>query len=485
MTTSKNVVQRDFAKALASAIGTERVREEDFVLESYTQDSSHVLFPSKRPAVVVMPSNTEDVQKIVKLANEFFIPITPCGGRTSTWGALQCEDRILIDTSNMNKILEIDEQNMTVTGQCGVPVRYLDQELRKKGYCLPTHPLHSGANTLGSEIAKDTGGTYGGLFGHAARRVVGLEVVLGNGEILQTGACRVVKGLPKYIRSGLPDLTGVFVASEGALGVITEVSIEIIRAPVAHVYMDYIFPRTDEGVINLVKALHEIKIKGIGYTVYFVDDCMASYMTRGLVGGSPDEWGEFKFNNHWAMASVYSLFSRTECEEREKEARTIFEKYGGQSAGSMMMTLADAPEYKWDEFPKMAFGLRQPWMYIWADLPWFSVLEAYKRCQDVISKFDWPKQRAGFITSFSYESCQPMEFIFMHPGDQEEIEKAREISKELMKNFLDVGGIPYRVGSMWRPYFLEMLDSQYFKYMQSIKRLFDPNNIMNPGVSIF
>ena len=474
-------------EALSGAIGEENVRGEDFILESYTQDNTGLLFPSERPAAVVMPSSTEQVQEVVKIANQFKIPVTPCGARTSTWGAIQCKQGIVIDMCNMNKILKIDEENMTFTAQAGVPVQVMDKELRKQGYAYPTHPLLPAPVTIGSDIAKDTAGTYGAMFGHVGKKLVGLKVVLGNGEILQAGSSNVMQGVPRYLNSGMPDMTGLFIASEGALGVITEVSMQMIENPEFRVFMDYTFPPTPEGLENVIKAFREIKAKRLAYSIYHGDPCMVSWFFRQILEQDPDSWGTYPLEEqyHYSIITVTSNLSAKDCRIHEEEARNIMEKYGAEREADFFCRLIDSCAYKWNEFYRMSFGHRLPWLYIWADAPWFSTPEIYKRWLQVLDENDWPLQRSAYDTSFSLESCQPTGYIFFDASNAEEVQKAREVGKEFMRHMADVGVIPYRTGSIWRPYILDKLDPQYLKYIRAIKNLFDPNNIMNPGVSVF
>ena len=126
--------------------------------------------------------------------------------------------------SNMNRVIDVDTKNLTFTVEAGAGVHHMNKELKKIGFCYPTHPLNFAPISFGSEVSKNTMGEVGGMYGHVAKRLIALEVVLGNGDVLITGSSRVIKNAPLFLQSGMPDLTQLFVAAEGAYGVITEVT---------------------------------------------------------------------------------------------------------------------------------------------------------------------------------------------------------------------------------------------------------------------
>jgi glycolate oxidase len=248
-------------KELERTLGKEKVLTEDFILSSYTYDGTLFFYPFSRPALVVLPYSTEEVQKIIRIANEYKIPVVVSGGRTSSYGSLDTNGGIAIDMTNMREIIEIDEDNLTFTVQGGAYVHHLQKVLNKRGFCYFSHPDNNAPMIFASEVSKNTGGAARSMYGYAAHRVVGLEAVLGNGDILVTGSSRVIKNTPNFLQSGIPDLTHLFVAAEGALGVITEVTMKMFMLPVAEGGMDIKFEGTMDGFKRLIEWAHELLCK--------------------------------------------------------------------------------------------------------------------------------------------------------------------------------------------------------------------------------
>jgi FAD/FMN-containing dehydrogenase len=400
---------------------------------------------------------------------------------------------IVIDLCNMNKITEIDERNMSFTAQAGVSLDVVDMELRKGGFCYPVHPVHDGPKPLGSEVAKCTAGTCRAMFGHVSKRLIGLEVVLGNGDILETGSSRVNKNTPNFIQSGIPDLTQLFVASEGAFGVITEVTMHIYKFPVAREYMDFKFEATIDGLKKLVDALHEIRIRKLACSVYHFDIYTVWLGLRALARAFPDKSSSEGINEeylkkrygHLASITVESLFSQEECDLRKKAVMEICEKHGGEFNGDMFAKLLDDTDKAEENLSRALFVDRMPATYSWADTSWEDVPELYEKWIELLDRLNFPKKNTWFGIAFGEESCQPMPISYADPTNEKEVKVFRELNEKLPEMWAEIGAVPYRIGRIWRPYILDKLNPVYLEYIRDIKRKFDPNNIMNPGVSVF
>lgn len=212
---------------LQALLGADHVLLDAADREFYSSD----IYRSNQTALcVVRPASTADVAQIVLIAREHELPIVPRGGGASySDGYVPAEpNSILIDTSRMNRIVEINERDMYVVAQAGVTWAALAEALAAKGLRTPFFGPFSGiAATLGGALSQGavTWGT--GVFGISGENVLGVEVVLGNGEVVRTGSWGSANGVP-FLRLHGPDLTGIFMSDSGALGIKTTIALRLM-----------------------------------------------------------------------------------------------------------------------------------------------------------------------------------------------------------------------------------------------------------------
>jgi FAD/FMN-containing dehydrogenase len=178
----------------------------------------------QQPLAVVQPGSTEEVVRLVKLARQYCVPLVPYGGGSGLMGgALSVRPGIVVDMKRMSRVLELDTQAMTVCVQSGIRLRSLGEKLAEHGLLLGHDPWSISIATVGGAIGTNGLGYLGGRYGSMGEQVVGLEVVLGTGEIIRTPPLRK--------RSTGPDLTRLFIGAEGTLGIVTEATLRIFPQP--------------------------------------------------------------------------------------------------------------------------------------------------------------------------------------------------------------------------------------------------------------
>jgi FAD/FMN-containing dehydrogenase len=228
MECQKMVDGTKITRLLSEVVGPERITDRDFDLIPYSRDLSPA--KQKLPTHVVLPERKEEIQAILKIANEQNVPIYVRGGGTSHWDAyLAQEPGIMLDMGRMNKIVEINERDLVVTVQPSCTWAKLDKELRKHGLTYLCSEAGGPAMTVGGSIMKAGSGPHStAKFGfHGNQDVVTLEMVLPNGDIIQTGSA-AWPSAGKFERQCLgPDLAGMFIGAEGILGICTELSVRI------------------------------------------------------------------------------------------------------------------------------------------------------------------------------------------------------------------------------------------------------------------
>jgi FAD/FMN-containing dehydrogenase len=213
---------------LQKAMDQTRVTDRNFDMIPYSRDLSPA--EQKMPTHVVMPETKEEIQAILKIANDNDIPVYIRGGGTSHWDAyLPQEPGILLDMGLMNKILDINERDLVVTVQPNCTWAKLDHELRKHGLTYLCSEAGGPAMTIGGSVMKAGGGPHStAKFGfHGNQDIITLEMVLPNGDIVETGSA-AWPSAGKFKRQCLgPDLAGMFIGAEGILGVCTELTVRI------------------------------------------------------------------------------------------------------------------------------------------------------------------------------------------------------------------------------------------------------------------
>ncbi len=210
----------EILQKLTNILGESYIFTDQETRNHYGHDETEdYVFP---PSVVVKPANTQEISAILKIANEYKIPTTPIGARTGlSGGALSIYEGIGLSLERLNKIIEIDEQNLQVIVEPAVITQILRDTVSEKGLFYPPDPSSQGSCWIGGNVAENAGGARAVKYGVTKDYVLNLEVVLPNGEIIWTGA-NTLKNSTGY------NLTQLMVGSEGTLGVITKIVLKLI-----------------------------------------------------------------------------------------------------------------------------------------------------------------------------------------------------------------------------------------------------------------
>jgi alkyldihydroxyacetonephosphate synthase len=231
--------------------------------------------PLGRPDVVVKPQSDGEVAAVVRLANHHQVPVVPWGGGSGTQGAsIPTHGGIVLDLTGMDRILEIDEQSMTVTAEAGVNGKRLETELNQRGLMLPHYPASAEFATVGGYVAARGSGVLSTRYGKIEDLVVSLRVVTPTGEIVDT--------LPVPRHAVGPDIAPLFIGSEGSLGVITRARLQIAPLPAARHFEVVSFPTVEDGVEAVRKSLQS----GLRPSVVRLYDEVATRITLSPVVGS-------------------------------------------------------------------------------------------------------------------------------------------------------------------------------------------------------
>ena len=238
----------ELAPALVDVLGADAVHSDDAQLDAYTADTYWPAIaarangtPLGRPDVVAIPRTEEAVAVALRIATAHGVPVVAWGGGSGTQGgAVPIHGGLVIDLRGLDQIVEIDERSLTVTAQAGVNGRELERVLNARGLMLPHYPASSEWATVGGYIAARGSGVLSTRYGKIEDLVLSLRVALPGGELIDTVS------VPRHAVG--PDLTQLFVGSEGTLGIITRATLEIVPLPSERRFATLAFGSVDAGV---------------------------------------------------------------------------------------------------------------------------------------------------------------------------------------------------------------------------------------------
>lgn len=479
-------------KALCSIVGSSNVSDCDAVAITYGFDASPT--PPSQPSLVVLPREVIQIKHILELANRYRLPVTTLSGGVNVAGnAIPTQGGIVLDLKWMNKILEVNSDSAYVVIEPGVTFDELSAELSRKGFrCqLPTSP--GGTSPLAQQLLNPSGS----LVNRHQDSIIGLEVVLPNGEIIRTGSASFSSS-GFFLRYGpYPDLTGLFCCSYGTLGVVTKASIRIypvnedIRLPIA----------AFEAFSSSVSFVKEVCRRNIAeHAIIWNRPLYKAYEIKSSDGkklevpaclyedprkSDPD----LPYN----VVTIHMSGFKEDMETHEKVIEKIALGCKGKLLGKKEREVLLLPAIKsWEKFyiqyriptmdqvKKYGLGRYVPWIVIGEPK---DIIEIEKESIESMNElglrpicyysmpFDYG--RAIFFRIFSY----------IDPGRKETLSKVRELYMNMFDSAMRKYGVnPYR--HRWGQSKLYQTGG-YQLLLRSIKKLVDPNNIMNPGIGIF
>ncbi|MCL5981490.1 MAG: FAD-binding oxidoreductase, partial [Firmicutes bacterium] len=257
-----NAVTPETVARLQAIVGAKNVIFGDTErLENYSHDEVAEKDYAHFPEVVVKPGSTAEVSQIMQLAGKENIPVTPRGAGTGlSGGAVPVHGGILLSVENMNRILEIDLDNLMVVVEPGVVTNDINEELKKHGLFFAGYPMSLQSCFVGGNVAENAGGGKAIKYGVTGRYITGLEVVLPGGEVVQFGG-KCVKDVTGY------NMVQLMVGSEGTLGIFTKIIIKLLPLPTAKIDLLALFPDVEKaiGAVPLIMTKARIVPTGIEF----------------------------------------------------------------------------------------------------------------------------------------------------------------------------------------------------------------------------
>ena len=456
------MIEAKHIDALKSIVGNENVYSDKAHLIAYSYDATRTRY---EPDAVVFPKNEEDVSKILKYCNENKIIITPRGaGSGFTGGALPANGGIILALEKyMNKILEIDMQNLVAVVQPGVINKDLQKAAEEVGLFYPPDPASEEYSTIGGNVNENAGGMRAAKYGITKDYVMALRAVLPNGDIIRAGK-RTIKDVAGY------NTAGILIASEGTLAVTTEITLKLIPKPrFTKAYMG-IFPSVENAMNAVFKSLS----KGANpVAMEFLDSLVVKALKEKLGVDLPEDAGALLIGD---------VDGNVE-EEVAFQLDTLKQSFQENGASSFVV----ANDGK--ERDKLWYARRNASQSI--------TIYGSKKLNEDISV---PRSKLPLALKEIYAIGEKYGFkvpCFGHSGDgnihvnvmvdgsnPKELEDGHKAIEEIFELVVDMGGTlsgEHGIGLSKAPFMKIAFESQELDLFRSIKKAFDPNGILNPG----
>ncbi len=445
---------------LRSIVGEANFSDQLIDLVSYSSDASEHIH---RPAAALWPDSTEQVRDIVRLANEWGFPVTARGAGTGLAGlSVPARGGAVLDLSRMDQILDISIGDRVAVVQPGVVYASLEKALAPHGYVFPPDPASGKACTLGGNVGTNAGGVKGAKYGTTRDYVLGLTVVLGDGRIMKTGN-RAMKSVSGF------DLTRLFVGSEGVLGVVTAIILKISPKPRATATTLAIFDDLEDagravsgvmasGVIpSVLEILGRETLKAINQNTDLnlpEVDAMLLAETDGYTQGEAD----FQMER---VVEQFKAHNAREVNRAESAAQAAELWTARKSCYAVLARLR--PNFTLEDIT----------------VPMSQVAPMLRGVQEIAARHEVQ------IATFGHAgdgNLHPQ--ILYDAADPAEHQRVEAAVRDLFSLAVELGGTltgEHGIGLSKAPFMALEHDPVAMDLMRSIKRVCDPNNILNPG----
>ena len=450
---------------IKSIVGAEYVFTDEESFEKYGRDETEKLHYS--PAVVVKPRTPQEIAALMQLANKHLIPVTPRGAGTGlTGGALPHLGGLVIAMERFNSIIDIDERNLQVTTEPGVITEVLQNAVKEKGLFYPPDPASKGSCFIGGNISENSGGPKAVKYGVVKDYVLNLEIVLPTGEIIWTGS-NVLKNATGY------NLTQLIVGSEGTLGIVTKIVLRLIPHPKFDLLMLAPFDsleKASEAVSAIFRAgitpsamelmeIESIKLasKLCESTAITITDNLAAHLIIEVDGNDKD----VLMKDMEAIADVLTNFEVGELyfadDAQQKTELWKIRRKANEASVAAGYTIEEDTVVPRAELPKLIKGVKA-----------LAAENGFK------------------VVSYGHAGDGNLHVRINHPLYKKsyENEVIQDILFKIFELVKSLGGTisgEHGIGLIQKSFMPVMFDPITMELMKGIKKVFDPNHILNAG----
>ncbi len=445
----------------AAIVGKNNLLTSQEDLITYSYDGTPML--KQVPEAVIIPENTDQVSPIMVVCSRHGIPVVPRGSGTGlSGGSVPVEGSVVLLLNRLNKILEVDSENMTLWAETGVITADIHKTAESIGLFYPPDPGSMAISTIGGNVAENSGGLRGLKYGVTKNYVLGLEVVLPNGEVIHTGN-KCAKDVAGF------NIKDVFVGSEGTLGIVTKVLLKLIPKPEEKkTILAYFKSMEDAGeTVSAIIAAHIIPT-----TLEFLDHvtikCVENYSHIGL----PMD-----------MAAVLLIEVDGHASVVESEANQITEICKTHRAVEFHLAKDNDEALSFaaarrNAFPALA-RMKPTTILEDATVPRSAIAPMIRKIHEVSEKY---KVEIGTFGHAGDGNLHPT--CLTDERNTDEIKRAEEAFAEIFAHAIKLGGTitgEHGVGLSKKEFLPHQVEDSGITFMQNMKKVLDPQGILNPG----
>ncbi len=448
-------------KHFESIVGKENIYDDKAHLIAYSYDATREHF---EPDAVIFPRNEEDISNILKYCNEHRIIIVPRGaGSGFTGGAIPSEGGIVLAFErHMNKILEIDMQNMVAVVQPGVINMDLQKAVEEVGLFYPPDPASQDYSTIGGNVNENAGGMRAAKYGITKDYVMAIRAVLPNGDIIKAGK-RTIKDVAGY------NISGILIASEGTLAVTTEITLKLLSKPKMTKTAMGIFP----SVTDAMEAVYKTMAGGVTpVAMEFLDNLTIRAVEQTYHKGLPVEAGAILVTDvdgnleddlNFQLDLIEKIFKENGCSEfkRAQDEKEAADLWFARRNASQSITVYGSKKLNED-----------------VTVPRAVLPQLLEKFYAIAEKYDIN------IPCFGHTGDGNVHTNVMVDGsDPEQVKIAYQAIEEVFQATVDLGGTlsgEHGIGIAKAPYMSMAFTDEEMNLFNAIKKAFDPNNILNP-----
>ncbi len=442
-------------------VGGENVLTSAEALKAYSYDGTTNWI--REPEVVLFPTTSQQVSDIMKIANAERIPVTPRGGGTNvSGGSVPWLGGIALVMTKMNRILKVDKENLSATVEPGVVLQDLTLRLAKEGLFFPPDPQSFLGATLGGIISENGGGPACVKYGVTKQYILGLEVVLPTGEIVSLGG-RTIKNVVGY------DLIHVFISAEGTLGVITRAELKLLPVPPAKKTIMAVYDDMAQAGESVFRVLEHGVIPD---KIELLDNYIINQIEEMVPIGLPlDADGVLIFECDGIAEAV---------EKESEQIAQVAKQYG---AREVRVAKDDEDANRYWTARKAGFAATYvKSKTVFAEdvtVPRGRIPDLIKKCKELSKQYDVTITVLGHAGDGNLHPA-----ILTDIANKEHYDRAVQAMNGIIEGTVELGGVlsgEHGIGLEKQKFFNKVTDPVVVNMMKGIKKLFDPNNVMNPG----
>jgi glycolate oxidase len=460
----KKIDDKDLA-FFRSVIGEEYVITSTDGLAKYAKDETEDLrFP---PEVVLKPANTAEISKVMAYCNEHNLPVSPrAAGTGLSANSLCIYGGVMLTIERLNKILNIDEQNLQVTTEPGVITELLQNTVKEKGLYYPPDPSSRGTSFIGGNVACNSGGPRAVKYGVVKDFVLNLEVVLANGDVIWTGA-NVLKNSTGY------NFTQLMVGSEGTLGIVTKIVLKLVPHPTFTLVMLAPFPSMEKAAAAVAAT----------FQAGIVPSCM-EFMERDAIDWVCKWLGDVTIPiADDVKANLLIELDGNDMDVLYKESEKLYEVLTQFDCGEILFADSDAQKTDlWRMRRNVANAVKTTAVTIEEDtvVPRYHLPELLTHIKAVGKKYNFRSVCYGHAGDGNVH----VRIIKDELTDEQWKTEVPKGVREIFEKVVELGGTisgEHGIGWVQRRYMDIKFPAMHLDLMRGVKAVFDPKGILNPG----